>query len=244
MNLIKKRIDFFNKHIDMFVYDYEFYKNNTNNLGYDIISKDIIQDNCWEPFQTEITKEILKDGNHIFIDIGHHLGYYSLLASVFNNQVYSFDCNHEYIDIFSKSIEINNITNIKTINKMVNTNFNLNNFIDKNKFIKLIKCDIEGNEIEFIDSIFERLNSRTIEYLILEISPKFRNNYPEYVLKIKNKGYRIYDIGLSPPRKLNSNFKLSDLSKYIIEYNTLDDMTKYINNLPSKQTNFLFELID
>lgn len=56
MNLIKKRIDFFNKHIDMFVYDYEFYKNNTNNLGYDIISKDIIQDNCWEPFQTEITK--------------------------------------------------------------------------------------------------------------------------------------------------------------------------------------------
>lgn len=244
MNLLKEKINFFNNEIEMYIYDYDYYNQfNRNSNGLDIISKDIKQYNCWEPFQTEITKEILKNGNNIFIDIGHHLGYYSLLASVFNNHVYSIDCNNEYIDIFLKSIKDNNITNIKQINQRVDENFTLDNLIDKNSYIKLIKCDIEGNEIEFIDSILERLKNKKIEYLILEISPKFRNNYPEYVLKIKNLGYKIYDIGLSPPRKLNINFNLQSLDKCKIDINNINDMTNYINNLNENQSNFLFELI-
>lgn len=110
MFLKKEKITFFGKFIDIYVFDYEYYQNNDkNSIGYDIISKDISYYNCWEPFQTEITKDILKNGNNIFIDIGHHLGYYSLLASAYNNSVYSIDCNEEYINIFLKSIEVNNI---------------------------------------------------------------------------------------------------------------------------------------
>ena len=67
----------------MNIFDYDTAKkNNSNKEDLDIISKCLETHNCWEPYQTEITKEILKDGNNIFIDIGSHLGYYSLLSLV------------------------------------------------------------------------------------------------------------------------------------------------------------------
>ena len=68
----------FSKNAKFEIFDYNYYKsNNKDNEGLDIISKCLeSNDNCWEPYQTEIIKEILKEGNNIFIDIGHHIGYY------------------------------------------------------------------------------------------------------------------------------------------------------------------------
>lgn len=240
--LIKQKINGFDKSFDMFVFDYDCYTK--NQIGYDIISKDISRFNCWEPFQTEITKEILKTGKDIFIDIGHHLGYYSLLAAAYGNTVYSIDCNKNYIDIFKKSILLNHFNTIHMFNIYIDKKFTLNQILDKNKQIKLIKCDIEGYEIEFIDSITEQLKNKTIQYMIIEISPNFRKNYPEYVLKIKNFGYKIYDIGLSPPRRLNSENNLENMLKpCLLDINNLDDMTKYINSFKEHQSNFLFQRI-
>lgn len=246
MNTKTIKINFFENYKYINIFDYDYYKNNNifNNEGLDIISKCIDRDNCWEPFQTEITKELLKNGNNIFIDIGCHLGYYSLLASSYNNKVISIDINDIYLDLFSKSIQLNKIENIELHKKYVDNNFSIDSIVDINSYIKLIKCDIEGFEIEFIDSIFDRIKEHKIENLIIEISPQFRDNYPEYILKIKNLGYFIYDIGLSPQRKLNNATKLSSLKEKIINIDDLEDMEKYINSFPEKQSNFLCSLID
>jgi len=245
---IKQKINFFNNEVLMYIYDYTKATKigcdvlSSNGIALDIISKCLENDECWEPYQTEITKEILKNGNNIFIDIGSHLGYYSLLASVYNNQVISIDCNLKYINLFKKSILDNKIQNINILEKHVDNKFSLDTIINIDTYIKLIKCDIEGYEIEFVDSILERLKQKKIENLILEISPSFRDNYPEYVMKIKNLGYFIYDIGLSPQRKLNNSTTLKSLKMINIE--NIENMKNYINSFPEKQSNFLFSTIN
>jgi hypothetical protein len=235
-------INFFEKKINMVVYNYEYYfNNNLHNDGLDIISKCIKgYDNCWEPYQTEITKEILKEGNNVFIDIGCHLGYYSLLAASLNNTVYSIDSNKNNYNLFLKNITLNNYkNNITCLNKCVDKTFDLFN-IPLQTRIRLIKCDIEGFEIEFVESIFNRLQNKMIDFLILEISPNLNSNYPECVLQINKLGYYIYDIGLSPQRNLDKTTSLLTLKNKLITFNNIDDITKYVISFPEGQSNFLF----
>jgi hypothetical protein len=236
-------INYFGKELKMRIYNYDYYKErNLVNDGLDIISWCLkTPDNCWEPYQTELTKEILKDGNNIFIDIGSHLGWYSLLAASLNNNVYCIDVNDNTSEIFLHNVKINNFEDkIKFFKQFVDENFNLNNILPRDKHIRLIKCDIEGYEIEFSEKILDRLEDKTIDYLILEISPNFRDNYHETVFKIKNLGYDIYNIGLSHQRKLDDSTTMMSLKDKLVDINNLEEMRAYINNVEYGQTNFLF----
>lgn len=227
----------------MIIFDYFYAKeHNIKDYNYDVISKCLeSKNNCWEPYQTEITKEILKNGNNIFIDVGTHLGYYSLIASSLGNNVIGIDCSDIYIDLFKKNIDLNNLKNIKILKNMVDSNFSLDTIIDVNTKIKLIKCDIEGYEIEFVKSIQTRLENKTIENLILEISPTKRNEYNETIKSIFYLGYHVYDIGLSPQRKLNEDISLSSLKDKYLDLNNIN-IDDYLTSFPQKQSNFLFSL--
>ena len=120
INLYKtKKINFFGYSVLMTIFDYDEAKKKNfdglsggGNEALDIISKCLDYDGSWEPYQTEITKEILKNGNNVFIDVGTHLGYYSLLASVYNNKVISIERNTKFIELFKKTILDNKIENI------------------------------------------------------------------------------------------------------------------------------------
>ena len=74
MELLKKNINFnfFGRNINMVIFDYfKAKERNIKDINYDIISKCLeSENNCWEPYQTEITKEILK-GNNIFAGEEH-----------------------------------------------------------------------------------------------------------------------------------------------------------------------------
>ncbi len=231
-------IDFFIKNIPMKIYDYANSSENTEER--DLISKFLYEDKCWKPYQTEITKEILSDGG-TFIDIGCHIGYYSILASILKCKVISVDLNMNYITMFMKTIRANDLEPIEIKNIRIAKNTRKNNIIISNEKIKLIKISIQGNESYIIDCFNLDLKSHNIENIIMEITPKYSYHYIKTILKLYKYGYKIYDIGNSKQRTLNKNTThLQDLEE--LDESDLDNLEEYLNNIEHGQTNFLFRI--
>lgn len=231
------------------IFNYSYYNDlmlNSKNYiqceGYDIISKCIENDKCWEPYQTEITNEILKKYNGIFVDIGCHIGYYSILASLLGKEVISVDGNKKYLNLFRKTIEDNDLKKIRIINKFIDNSFLFENLeINLEQNISLLKVDIEGFE-KFTIQLFDNLiKKKKIKNIILEISPKLDSEYDILCIKLFNSGYKnIFDLGLSRQRKLNFNTNhLNNMDDKRVDINNIKN---YIENLEFSQSNFLFSL--
>ena len=86
-----------------------------------------------------------------------------------------------------------------------------------------------------MDSILERLRDKKILNLILEISPTFRENYLEYIKKIIDLGYFVYDIGLSPQRAISTTTTLDTLIARKLNFKNLQEIEVYVNNFKEKQ---------
>jgi FkbM family methyltransferase len=75
----------------------------------------------YEPNQTEIVKKYVREGD-IVIDIGAHVGYYTLLMAQLvgkNGKVYSFEPDPVNFQLLKKSVEINGFENVVLIQKAV-----------------------------------------------------------------------------------------------------------------------------
>jgi FkbM family methyltransferase len=83
----------------------------------DYISTTIKRYGIWEPNVTYWIERLSNGG--IFIDVGSNIGYCSLIASKVYSNVYSFEPVPENFTLFQKSIDDNNIKNLKLITKCV-----------------------------------------------------------------------------------------------------------------------------
>lgn len=88
------------------------------------IDREIYLKDKYENKQITFLKElIIKDKLEIFIDIGCHMGFYSINLSKFVKKIYSFEPILNNYNQLTKNIEINNYNNIKTYNvALSNTN--------------------------------------------------------------------------------------------------------------------------
>jgi hypothetical protein len=195
----------------------------------DLVSHCIFNDFCWEPYQTEVMIEIYKSlTNKLFIDIGSHIGYYSLIASHFGLNVRAFEQNENIFDILSLNLE--NKSSVELKNELVHQQTTI---LNENENVGLIKIDVEGGEPEIIDGLQPFISNYKIDSAIVEISPKFRSlsDLHRLIEIFTSCGYKVYDIGLSEERRqLNPNTQhLHNLKTFI------PDSLNYIH-----QTNLLF----
>lgn len=180
------------------------YIHNDEDINNDLVSADIRKFKCWEPYQTEITIEILKKiKNKEFIDIGAHIGYYSVICGVYGFNVKAYEKNNLFFKVLESNVKEHE--NITIYNQCVDEN-NIHSAFE-NKNIGLIKIDVEGNEPEIIYGMKDYIEGRKIDCMIIEISPKFRpvDVWKNLINFLLNNNFNIYDIGLSPPRFLDTN---------------------------------------
>lgn len=223
------------KTILMKIFDYDRHKEGEK--GKDIICKCLEDQRCWEPFQTELTTEILNSTGGSFVDVGTHIGYYTILSSLLGKKTYSFDSDYDYLELLRSTIDLNNLKDINIFNDYIDKKYKIPELLN-GEDISLLKIDTEGQELEILNKFI----SFDIPYVIAEISPKTNNTYVELCKKMISLNYKVYNIGLSPQRKLNFNTNhLSTLDKLEIDY---DNLETYVQNLEHGQSNFLFVNLD
>ena len=88
---------------------------NSSDVG---IARPLIINKVFEPYQTELHKEIIRKSDTV-IDIGANIGYFTILDSLLvgeKGKIYAFEPEKEIYDILIKNLTLNNCRNISTFN--------------------------------------------------------------------------------------------------------------------------------
>jgi hypothetical protein len=229
-------IQFFNKNVHMNIYDYEYYKNDCGE-GNDIISKSFEKQYCWEPYQCELAKEILEYGDNLCIDVGSHLGTYSIISSIYANRTIAIERNKNVNNIFRKTIKDNNLLGINVLDIYIKEDTKLEDII-KDDNIRLLKVDVGGSENDVYSVFKTKFEKKQIDYAMFEITSKYVERY-KFVEELHKIGYKVFDIGLSKERKLVNDTEHLYSEKFL-QSEIRGDFEKIIKNLSNGQSNFLF----
>lgn len=79
-----------------------------------VVSKNLVFNNAWEPFETEIFKREVKPGN-VVLDVGANIGYYTLLAARLvgpTGRVYAFEPEPANFALLQKNVRANGCANV------------------------------------------------------------------------------------------------------------------------------------
>ena len=86
-----------------------------------IIARKLLADGVWEPYQTEVFKSSVKKGM-VVVDIGAHIGYYTLLAARLvgeQGKVFAFEPAPDNFALLWKNVNANGYTNVTLVQKAV-----------------------------------------------------------------------------------------------------------------------------
>lgn len=85
-----------------------------DNVNDKVIAHSLLEDNIWEPTETNIVCRLLSEGLNV-IDVGANIGYYSILFSKIvgdQGRVFSFEPEHQNYAILCSNVLLNHIENI------------------------------------------------------------------------------------------------------------------------------------
>ena len=144
-----------------------------------------------EPRETQVFKEHLKS-NSVVVDVGAHIGYYTLLAAKHAKKVYSFEPVPENMQKLKQNIALNGFKNV-TIEEIGLSNRRGNveiSFGNKNrivptisldeyfqdKTVSIIKIDVDGAELDVLQGAKHVLKKNREIKVICELNiPELRS---------------------------------------------------------------------
>lgn len=120
---------------------------------------------AFEPFETEVIKEKIKEGD-VVLDIGAHIGYYTLIFAKIvgkKGKVFAFEPSPDNFSLLKKNVEINGYKNVELIQKAVS---------NKTGKAKLYLCEDNSGDNRIYDSHDGR---RFVEIETIRLDDYFKN---------------------------------------------------------------------
>lgn len=156
----------------------------------DIVSWSIDNYGIWEPYETAIVLDLLsEEPTGSVLDIGAHIGWYSVLASLKGYETFAVESDAANIRLMQHNNALNDIE-IQTVHGYVDEHAPM----IKDSGFHFVKCDIEGNEQWAYRMLFEPFARHEIKYALFEISPSFNDSYPDLIESICGDDYRMFQV--------------------------------------------------
>lgn len=189
---------------DITIWDWEKYCDGTFTAfpdyctAQDAVSWVIDQQGIWEPSETTVINDILKEqGEGLVLDVGAHIGWYSLLAALHGHTVAAIEADPDNIQLIQQNARQNR-KEIYTFHGYVHANPP----VLPVEPVHFLKVDIEGAEPYAYEMCQKLFDEKAIKYALFEISPVFgRQNkygvttdtYPDLVEQLAE-NYDLYQI--------------------------------------------------
>jgi hypothetical protein len=226
----------------MYVLDQDVYATFGDNPRRDLVSRVIDQKGIWEGFQCQLTSAVLSECAKWkplrVIDVGGHVGTYSLLSISKQARVSYVEPMGLYRSVFSQTIgqlpqDTQDLVSIFPI-ALGKSNFDVGGLVQPDECLAVLKLDIEGGEPQALDALGFDIVGRSVAVFI-EVSPRFTAlaKYERILTKLFGAGYKCYDIGVDLCAVSNAN-SLATLLSDVKQYSCWEDVT-VVN-----QTNLLF----
>lgn len=123
-----------------------------------MVSQEVFYKGVWEKELTKLMKDIIKEDT-VFVDVGAHIGYYSLLAAKIakKSRVYSFEPMTINYELLEKNIALNNYKNVKCFKiALSDSEGKVKLYCDKNLSVRnsIVSTEIiEGNALEDVETM-------------------------------------------------------------------------------------------
>lgn len=157
----------------------------------ELVSNTIRDLKIWEVPETIIMLSAFKAAdveNTVFLDIGCHAGWFSLLAMSYGIPTIAVDGDDRMIELLERSAETNRYANYVLVPTFIDEGwaFPLSP-APKNLIVKM---DIEGSERYAVAALWDHFESGRISHCVMEVSPVFESDYADLLEPIFKLGYR------------------------------------------------------
>jgi hypothetical protein len=151
----------------------------------DETSHSIASQGIWEGYETLAALEILSEGDGVVVDVGAHVGWYTMLAASVGREVVAVESNPENVRLLESNTAglpvdvVQGWVGVRT------------QPVTGGPRIRLLKADIEGLEREAVRVFTPLLEEGRIDWVMLELSPEFPgSDVPGIVSALEGFGYR------------------------------------------------------
>jgi hypothetical protein len=153
-----------------------------------VVSDAIAKHGVWEPMETTFLSSAFAAANpntSMFLDLGCHIGWFSLLANTYGILTVAVDLNRQQLDCLEQ------VTNgdIVCVNEWIDADWELGN---PPSGTVIVKMDIEGSEVDAVNGMWQYFEKHAVTHCLMEVSPVFNGSYPDLLTRLINLGYWCY----------------------------------------------------
>lgn len=165
--------------------------------AHDAVSETLLSHGVWEPRETTLALQVCSTARpeQWVVDIGAQLGWFSLLGLSCGLRVHAIDADTDNLEVLLASAEANGWLGLLTTTA---TRIGPTSQPLPARSVRFAKLDIEGAEHDAIAMLWPSLEAGLVDHLLVEISPVFRDDYPELIRTLIDVGYRAYVL---PPKQ-------------------------------------------
>jgi hypothetical protein len=147
--------------------------------GWDVISQRMASEGEWEYPQSQLINHLGRP-DWTFVDIGAHIGYFSLMAAPHYGEVVAYEPAAYACELHRKSVATNKFTNVRVEQRVVPD-------ADEPIRADVLKIDIDGGEQEVFAQHPELLDAHAVFF---EYAPAVANGF-DPITYLQDRGYRI-----------------------------------------------------